>query len=335
MATESDFDKVNRHLSKLAGRQNEFVHILEHQATLVNESLSENRENAMMIQVLTDHHARANKAISRAIVSLAENVTIAKKHLDIVMQVEETFDTFSVSLNWLMQYANDLEVGIATLPNRRLPPQFFPPPLLRKVLDTIRHQLPKGWALASTMKRGNDIWNTDHDAEVSLAETSSSLLMFVRIPVYEQLHRFTLYRVIGLPEATPSGNQSMTFANLPQYLAVSADRDTFVELTSEGAGRCVQQPTAVCHFYTPIGRSLLSTSCALAIYLRDAAKEAKLCHANSRTGRAHSLFIWAIVAGQYRVPPRKMETSATSPDPSAFDSTARSPAAENPRRGCT
>lgn len=277
VATESDFERLNHQLGNLSVRQKEVVHLLEHQASVVNESLSESRKNTLMVKELADRYTRAGKMISKLSSTVADNAALEEIRLELMMQIEETFDAIVVTLNWLIQYADDLEVGMATLAGQRLPPQFFPPYLLEKVLETIVRNLPKGWALATTLHPGSALWSVYRSAKVSVAETASGLMMFIRIPVFEQLHRFTLYRIFSLPEPTSMGQRGIIYANLPNYLAASADRDTYIELSTDEAASCVSTNVPFCHFHAPIGRRLVKSSCSLAIFLNDAEKEAKLC----------------------------------------------------------
>lgn len=80
--------------------------------------------------------------------------------------------------------------------------------------------------------------------------------MFIRIPVLEQLHRFTLYRIFSLPEPTSMGQRGIIYTNLPDYLAASADRDTYLELSTNEVASCVSVNAPFGHFHAPIGRRL-------------------------------------------------------------------------------
>lgn len=141
VATEDDFERLNHQLSNLSAQQKEVVHLLEHQASVVNESLSESRKTTLMVKELAERYTRAGKMISKLSSTVADNATLEEIRLEIIMQIDETFDAIAVTLNWLIQYADDLEVGIAILADQRLPPQFFPPHLLEKVLGNIVRNL--------------------------------------------------------------------------------------------------------------------------------------------------------------------------------------------------
>ena len=51
----------------------------------------------------------------------------------------------------------------------------------------------------------------------------------------------------------------------------------YVELTKDDAQKCTSTNTAICKFHTPVGRSLMRNSCALALLLDHAEKQTRLC----------------------------------------------------------
>jgi len=138
-------------------------------------------------------------------------------------------------------------------------------------------KLTPGWTFSTYRGRGDTLWNTYRDAEVTTGIVGMQLQAYVHIPTYELATQFQLYEVINLPEASKDGLHQAQFAGLPDFLASSSDGDRFLELSSMDVSDCLKLHAKVCTFRTPIAKSDTKTSCALALFKKDKKAQAKVC----------------------------------------------------------
>jgi leucyl aminopeptidase len=72
VTTQADLAGLNKKISGLTGRENEIVHLMDHQATVVNESFWEIRTNTKLIQELEGQTAELTKNNNNLLGRMAE-----------------------------------------------------------------------------------------------------------------------------------------------------------------------------------------------------------------------------------------------------------------------
>lgn len=146
-------------------------------------------------------------------------------------------------------------------------------------MESIGKQLPKGWSIASLLDSSNDLWITYREAKVLSAISDGSLKIFIRLPIFDTTKTFTLYQIFSLPEPDNDGIHGIVFSNLPNFIAVSKQKEYFVELQWGDVHNCRKSflPVGLCHFHTPLGLTDRRDSCALALLLGDEERKRKSC----------------------------------------------------------
>ncbi|KAI9558361.1 pol polyprotein [Daphnia sinensis] len=72
-----------------------------------------------------------------------------------------------------------------------------------------------------------------------------------------------------LPGAADNGTHSVSFSNLPDFLAVAADLETFLELSKDDVRECSKIGRPLCKFHTGISKRNGRKSCAIAVFMND------------------------------------------------------------------
>jgi hypothetical protein len=144
-----------------------------------------------------------------------------------------TVEAAETTIAWVEKLIVNLNLGIETLAVGKLPPQLFPPGRLERVLKEII-LLPQGWML-NTASKEDQVWAIYRDARVTSALVEGKLRVFAEIPVTYQGNQFYSPRIIAMPVYSPSNQKGIVVENLPTVLAVTADRQTFVELKEDDA----------------------------------------------------------------------------------------------------
>ena len=272
VATQKDLEKLSRELETLASQDKEITHILERQATLVNESLWEVHTTTLMVRDL-DQKTKNLEVITEKLIKLIHNHQESVwEYFEYFTHLDWTFDIIATSLQWLHQLGDALDVGLVSLAARKLAPQIFPPAQMSKVLSAIKSQLPVGWTISS-----HEIWTIYQEATVSVASVNGKFRLFIQIPIYDRNQQFNLYEIINLPQAMDNATHGVTISQLPDFLAVSTDMEAFIELSSDDIQGCQKMERHLCNFHTGLNKKAATKSCAVSLFLNDKEKIETLC----------------------------------------------------------
>lgn len=274
VATTDELHIVNAHLEKLSTETTHIVHALEQQATLVNESLWESRMNSESISKLAQTVLTIDNQIS-ILNTKVDDLELKSIQLEkIKAEVHGAFNEIDSVLNWLEQYTDNLGFGISILFQGKLPSSLFPPTQLRKVINKIKDSLPVGWTLSKALQNG-DILSVYEDARVVTASHENGITLFIHLPVYEFSLQYSLFKIINLSKAVNNGSLGLKYNNLPDYLAVSKDRQSYIELNEKEAKSCLLQ--SVCSIVKPIENNI-KRSCAMSLYIENEDFISKNCN---------------------------------------------------------
>lgn len=136
-----------------------------------------------------------------------------------------------------------MEQGVAALTTGHLPPQLFPPAQLRQVLDSVSDKLSRGWSFSTYRGRGDTLWNTYRDAEVTTGIVGLQLQVYVSIPTYEIATKFTLYEVINLPEVAKEvfqEGEAISTRSSFGIIHLLSRNDSFIKMAKEVLERTMQ-----------------------------------------------------------------------------------------------
>ncbi|KAK4024461.1 hypothetical protein OUZ56_009884 [Daphnia magna] len=187
VATQADLSGLNKKITGLAHRENEIVHLMDQQATVVNESLTRRDPDKYQVDPGV---GRTNGGTNKELQRFAWT------------NGNTAFESMEASLQWLRDLADALDKGLALLANGRLAPQIFPPAQMASVLKAVNRQLPLGWAVSN-----EELWVTYREAMVTMAALEE---------LYHEQQTLA----------------PMEWRDLPNFLDVSTDLETFIELST-------------------------------------------------------------------------------------------------------
>ena len=120
-AIQDDLESINRRIAGLTNEETAIFHILDKQATMINESLWEIRATTKMMAELQVQTMALN-AITKKLLTQQETII---EYFEYFADLDSTFDSISAIILWPNQLANALDVGMDVLANA---PQIFSPP---------------------------------------------------------------------------------------------------------------------------------------------------------------------------------------------------------------
>ena len=140
------------------------------------------------------------------------------------------------------------------------------------MLKEVNRQLPLGWAVSS-----EELWVTYREAMVTVAAVEGRFRLFIKIPIYDHAQQYTLFEIFSLPRATDNGTHGVVIGDLPNFLAVSTDLETFIELSTDDIRGCKKLERLICNFHTGLGKRGARKSCAISFFTNDANRKLTQC----------------------------------------------------------
>lgn len=224
-----------------------------------------------------------------------------------------TFDVIASTLQWLRQIGDALDMGLELLAGGKLAPQLFPPAQMEKVLRNINEQLPVDWTVSSS-----DLWVIYREASVSVAAVNGKFRFFIQIPIYDRNQQFTLNKVINLAKATDNETHGVRFGDLPYYLAVSTDMESFIDLSAMEVRSCRQRDRPLCNFHTGLNKKGPGKSCVVSMFLNDESRKRAQCKQKFPNGKGLKLPILGRIVGLSQQPNPTMLFLPVQPEVNTF-----------------
>ena len=160
-ATQSDLEELSKRVEQAEDKQSEVITLIKQQASAINESLWETRETTKIIRLLTTKTDQT----ARIAYTTQEGVVTAMR----LIEFETILSQFWAELNWLTDFTTDLEIGLATLAQGKLPPQLFRPTSLKVALQKVAAEMPERWQLSLANEKEIDLWTVYREAVVVTA----------------------------------------------------------------------------------------------------------------------------------------------------------------------
>ncbi|KAK4006495.1 hypothetical protein OUZ56_011649 [Daphnia magna] len=132
VSTQKDLEELNNQIQNLSQNQREIIHIVDKQATVLNESLWETRTNAKLIKELRGQYLILRNATINIMEKITDMEDLELSHFEYFFQLDETFEAMNQILQWLQQLADSLDVGFSLLANGHLRPQIISPAKFNK-----------------------------------------------------------------------------------------------------------------------------------------------------------------------------------------------------------
>lgn len=265
VSTSDELDRISSRLDKLSHESTNIVHVLSEQATFVNETQWAVRSNTESINKIANSIVTLDRQMSNLDKKIENIESTIDEEWHIESQIVDAFKSIDTALNFVEQYTNNLDIGLASIADGKLPFCLFPPSQLRIVLNEIRKNLPMGWALTPILENANT-WKAYQEAFVVAAAHKNGLRIFIHLPVFEFFFQFSLYKIFPMIKAIDNGALGITYKNLPEFLAISDDEQHYVEMNYNEANKCLL--TKVCPFTKPIHKAIDNRPCSMALLTR-------------------------------------------------------------------
>ena len=126
------------------------------------------------------------------------------------------------------------------------------------------------------------MWKPYEEAKVVAAAVGGGVRFFVHLPVFEFQLAFSVYRVLNIPRSAANSSIAVLQSDIPDFLAVSMDHQTFMEVAGRDLDQCILPAKTVCLINRAVSKNGGKKSCTAAIFLEDARSVADVCVSNAR-----------------------------------------------------
>ena len=101
--------------------------------------------------------------------------------------------------------------------------------------------------------------------------------LFIEIPIYNHEQQYTLFEIFNLPKVTVNATHGVVFSDLPNFLTVSTDLETFIELSNYDVQSCRKLERQLCNFHTGLSKRGARKSCVVSLFLEDSTRQSTQC----------------------------------------------------------
>ena len=263
VATQGEINTLKHHINNVYEHQQQLNNLQQKQMKLLHSYFQKTNTKVSNLHsaVRIDHEFlnNLNSQIHRNM-EATENRELAT--IQILVRMINASETISLVQLQMQSFLNDLHF----LVQRKLSPCLVPESQLRKALAHVENTL---------RRRHPDFHVTNHhpsfycqQQSVMYAYHNESFYVTIQIPISSRNDLFDMFQILAIPVPL---NHSTTHAtlldNVPDYMAVSADRSSFVEISAIDFAMCEGHPIMTCP-PLQVQRTTQHPTCTASLYLQ-------------------------------------------------------------------
>ncbi len=166
---------------------------------------------------------------------------------------------------------------LETTATQKVTPTMIPPPQLRELLYSIRHELQGQPRLALPEPPGRDIWKYYEFLRITVAMLPDALAVTLTVPLTDISSSLNIYRVRQFPLPHPVLNVQYTYALEQSYLAIDDRRQYYMLPADAEVIPCLMTGGSWCEITSPLRAVNPIDECVVALFLRDDERIKKTC----------------------------------------------------------
>ncbi|MES9990712.1 MAG: envelope fusion protein, partial [Candidatus Thiodiazotropha sp.] len=282
--SESDLEDVRRALTELSRNQQDIVHMLEEQMSILNVSRTQIAENRMAILDLVKCVNLFDQRLRELTQSIQKRLEKVETFVNVYAQMDLIISGIKDAILRANFYLENLRLELNMLSLNHLSPSLITPKNLKQLLLTVKTKLPFSLKLPEDPE--TDIWYFYRTLICKTVLHDDKILVVITIPLLDQNGEYEVYKIHTLP--LPWVNSSSTYQSLPEMVAtydvqytgllINKERSNYALLNSDEVQAC---SNAVMRYCTPRNAVLpvnLHRLCILALFFKNNADIDAYCH---------------------------------------------------------
>ena len=236
--TNNDLENINRRLHLNAKTNEDIVHSIEEQASLVSESLRRTHLNTEIL-------GEIRKALSNVDQEILYNSHNIQEFNSIMTQLSTSFLQVDRHLQEIQSHVSQIKLALDWLSHGLLPMELFKPKRYLQILQGIDKKLAGTQRLIIPATADN-MWIYYQQTKVTTAVVQNSktqqesLKLFLHVPMYKTPYQFELHKVYNIPTFNSYSIHGLHYENIPEYIDISTDLDKYLELNTEEIEQCTE-----------------------------------------------------------------------------------------------
>lgn len=306
--TLQDLDSIHNAVSNLNKNQQNIMHLVEQNLSLLNVSRIQIAENRQAIIDLVATLHQLDEKLDLAVKMLNKDISAVKYFLELYLQLDMIVEELKTMMQRAMFHLEDLRMHLNLLSLNHLSPTTVSPSNLRSMLDDVKSHLPK--TLTFPMDHIEDTWSFYKQLSCSAIIDGSNIIIIMSLPLLEVNSVMEVYEILNIPlpvsTSIQTNNASTDLTAIysleAQGLLIDKKRTKYALLSSEELAVCGNPIKNYCTHRSPIFPINLSKLCAVNLFLENENKIKRYCKAlvsiNTRLPSAYYLFNgnWAIAS---------------------------------------
>lgn len=268
-ATSTDVEDLNKRVSRIQTNQESLVHILEAQATVLNETFAAVKDNRRHIKMLLQGQEYLSQTMHSYSYSLSMGTALR--------YMESAIAEFRSQLTKMRAAIELLEQG-------RLGSYFVPRQSLLAALVDINNHLPAGVSLIEPV-RSDNLFKYYQWITVTAVALPNTLRLFIDIPLMNPDQFFDLFEIVRFPVYYSEINTLAYYRTDHTFIALSKNRQSYILLDTYEVLKCRSGSMSICAPETAIWQNPYQ-SCEYALFMGYDTLANRLC--DKRVAATHS-----------------------------------------------
>ena len=278
VATQKSMHAVKEYIAGLSDAQNSLSHIVEQSLTIVNRTINHVKRNEVTLNKLinvTNNMKMDINHLSSKIKELEPQVLYNR----LMSLVHDTVHAITTSLREIYFDLSQLNLFTSQLIDGQLPVMLVPPEELYKTLKDIEDQLPRTLMLPYPLSNMKNYYKSLQT--VLIPGNNFELHIVTAVPLIRQDSMYELFEAVTVPVPCENQSQSLTYSLESDYIALSADRQSYMVPDSAFARLCIGTHLTFCNLRYPILNVNTYNTCVYSLITRSIFKVTKFCKWNS------------------------------------------------------
>ena len=302
--TSQDLSSIHSAISSLNANQQNILHLVEQNLSVLNVSRVQIAENRQAVLELIKSLHKLDIKLNKAVEMLNKEIFGLKYFLEIYLQLDVIVEELKTMMQRAMFHLETLRMHLNLLSLNHLSPTTVSPSNLRSVLSDVKSHLPP--TLTFPIDHNQDIWSFYKKLSCNAILDGNKLIIIMAIPLLEVNDILEVYEIFNIPLPVSGGYNSTDltaqYSLEAQGIMVDNKRTKYALLSSEELAVCGNPMQNYCTQRSPIFPINLSKLCVVNLFLGNERKIKRYCKAmvsiNTRLPSAHYLFNgqWAVAS---------------------------------------
>ena len=305
---QTDLDSIRSAISTLSNNQQNVMHLVEQNLSILNISRIQIAENRQAIMDLVKNLHQLDSKINKAVEMLNKEIFGVKYFLEMYLKLDMFVEELKTMMQRAMFHLETLRMHLNLLSLNHLSPTTVSPSNLRAMLSDIKSHLP----ITLTFPRDHmqDIWSYYKDLSCNAIIDGNKIIIVLSVPLLEVNSLMEVYEIINIPLpvspdiqiANATKDLTAMYSLETRGLMIDKTRTKYALLSSEELAVCGNPARNYCTPRSPIFPINLSNLCTVNLFLGNQNKIKKYCKTivsiNTRLPSALYLFDgqWAIAS---------------------------------------